>query len=151
MHLNLIPPLALRRQSIAMQEAQIRQRRRKPRGAMPHRRRKIAGRGSGAVLAVERMSQPIRRTHGDGVRDVVGNNGWRVDPDHRVVAGGVGGPMDNVVRFGEAIELRQSQRAAVPLQCGEAARLAFPTGFNSEEAQGVFILLRTVSLTAAAQ
>lgn len=85
------------------------------------------------------MSKPVRRTHGNGVRDVVGNNGWRVDPDHRVVAGGVGGPLDDVVRFDEAIELLYAQRAAVPFQGGEAARLAFPTGFNSEEAQ-VYLL-----------
>lgn len=81
------------------------------------------------------MSKPVRRAHGDSVGHVGGNNGWRVDPDHRIVSRGVGGPLDNVARFGEAIELRQSQRAAVPLQRGETARLAFPTGFNSEEAQ----------------
>jgi hypothetical protein len=52
-----------------------------------------------------------------------------------VVSRGAGGPLDNVVRFGEAIELRQTQRAAIPFESGEAARLAFPTGFNSEEAQ----------------
>ncbi len=48
---------------------------------------------------------------------------------------GAGSPFDNVVRFGEAVELRQTQRAAIPLQRGEAARLALPTGFKSEEAQ----------------
>jgi hypothetical protein len=81
------------------------------------------------------MSKPVRRTHGDGVWDVVGNNGWRVDPNHRIISGGVVGPLDNVVRFGEATELRQTQRAAIPLQRGESARLALPTGVNSEEAQ----------------
>ena len=132
---NLMPALALRRELIAMQEAKIRQRGRKPGGAIVKRRRQVRGRRAGAILAVERMSKPVRRTHGDGVRDVVGNNGWRVDPDHRIVSGGVGGPSNNVVRFGEAIELRQSQRAAIPLQRGEAARFALPTGVNSEEAQ----------------
>jgi hypothetical protein len=97
------------------------------------------------VLAIKRMSKPVRRTHGDGVWDVVGNNDWCVDPDHRIVPGGVGGPLDNVVQCGEAIELRQTQRAAIPLERGEAARLAFPTGFNSEEAQVSSIVIRTVS------
>jgi threonine 3-dehydrogenase len=81
------------------------------------------------------MSKPVRRTRGSGVWGVDGHDGWRVNPDHRIVSRGVGGPLDNVVRFGEAIELRQSQCAAVPLQRGETARFAFPTGFESEEAQ----------------
>jgi hypothetical protein len=81
------------------------------------------------------MSKPVGRTKSDRVRGVNGHDGWRVDPDHRIFSRGVGGPLDNVVRFVEAIELRQSQRAAVPLQRGETARFAFPTGFEPEEAQ----------------
>jgi len=102
---------------------------------MPDREREIGGRWSSVVLAVKRMSKPIRRTKGSGVWGVGGHDGWRVDPNHRIVSRGVGGPLDNVVRFVEAIELRQSQRAAIPLEGGESARLALPTGVNAEEAQ----------------
>jgi hypothetical protein len=48
--------------------------------------------------------------------------------------------LKNVVRFDEAIELRESQRAAIPLEGGETARFALPTGINSEEAQPALIL-----------
>jgi threonine 3-dehydrogenase len=53
------------------------------------------------------------------------------------VSGSIGSPFDDVVRFDEAVELRQTQRAAIPLERGEAARLALPTGFKSEEAQSL--------------
>ena len=129
-----------------MQEAQIRKLRRKPCGPMPDREREIGGRWSSVVLAVKRMSKPIRRTKGSGVWGVGGHDGWRVDPNHRIVSRGVGGPLDNVVRFVEAIELRQSQRAAVPLQRGETARFAFPTGFESEEAQLSLLYLDAFSV-----
>src|SRR5580692_7728631 len=102
---------------------------------MPDREREAGGRRSRMVLAIERMSKPIRRTKGSGVWGVDGHHGWRINPNHRIVSCGVGGPLYNIVRFVEAIELRQSQRAAVPLQRGETARFAFPTGFESEEAQ----------------
>jgi hypothetical protein len=59
--------------------------------------------------------------------------------------------LDNVVRFGEAIELRQSQRAAVPLQRGETARFAFPTGFKSEEAQVSSLYLEAFSVVFVLQ
>jgi hypothetical protein len=102
---------------------------------MPDREREAGGRRSSVVLAVERMSKPVRRTKGSVVWGVHGHYGWRIDTNHRIVSRGVGGPLDNVVRFVEAIELRQSQRAAVPLQRGETAQFAFSTGFESEEAQ----------------
>ena len=51
------------------------------------------------------------------------------------MAGGIRGPLEDAVRFAEAIELRQMQRAAIPLEGGESARLALSTGFKSEEAQ----------------
>ena len=101
---------------------------------MHYRRRQVRGRGPGAILAIQRLSEPVRRAHSNGsgrLRD----DSWRVNPNHRIVPGSVASPFDNVIRFGEAVELRQTQRAAVPLQRGEAARLALPTGFKSEEAQ----------------
>ena len=81
------------------------------------------------------MSEPVRRAHGNGVWDLAWHDGGRIDPNHRVVAGGFRSPLNNVIRFDEAIELRQTQRAAVPLQRSEAARLALSTGFKSQEAQ----------------
>ena len=81
------------------------------------------------------MSEPVRRAHRSGVRDLAGHNSGRIDPNHRVVPGGFRSPLNNVIRFDEAIELRQTQRAAIPLQRSEAARLAFSTGFKSKEAQ----------------
>ena len=92
------------------------------------------------------MCKPVRRTKGSCVWRVDGHHGWRVNPNHRVVSRSVGSPLDDVVRFVEAIELRQSQRTAVPLQRGETARFAFPTGFESEEAQLSLLYLDAFSV-----
>src|SRR5581483_2571065 len=73
-----------------------------------------------------------------------GNDRRRVDSDHRVLARGGIGPLYNFVRFDQAIELRQLQRASIPLKRGETARFALPTGINSEEAQLIRFYLDSV-------
>ena len=60
------------------------------------------------------MGKPVRRAHAGCVGNVQKINtrsqGWdyggRVDPDHRIATRGGVGPFENVIRFGEAIELR---------------------------------------------
>lgn len=123
-----------------MQELTLRERGREPRGPVPNLRQQIGGRGAGAIFAIERMGEPIRRAHDHGVGRFAANNCRGIDPDYGIMAGGLGGPLNNAIRFDEAIELRQTQRAAIPLERGETARLALPTGFKSEEAQLFFIV-----------
>ena len=81
------------------------------------------------------MGEPVRLAHREGAGRIAGNDGGRIDPDDGIIAGGIGGPLNDLIRFGEAIELRQMQRAAIPLEGGESARFALATGFKSEEAQ----------------
>ena len=121
-----------------MQEAQIRKLRGQPCGPMPNRERDWWAK----VLAIERMSKPVRRTRASGLRGEVGASipitasFPAVSAAHWIMSSG----------SVEAIELRQSQRAAVPLQRGETARFAFPTGFESEEAQVFSLYLDAFSV-----
>jgi hypothetical protein len=135
MHFNLVAAFTAGLQQVAVQEMKPREGRGEPCGAMPNLRQQIRRRRARAIFTVKRLSQAIGGAHRERGGRFARHNRRRIDSDNGIMAGGIGSPLNDVIRFCEAIELRQSQRAAIPLERGEATRLALSTGFKSEEAQ----------------
>jgi hypothetical protein len=77
------------------------------------------------------MRQTVRYPHSGCIR----NHERSVDADSSMLRRLSLHPSQDVVRMGEAIESRQMQRAAVPIEGCNAAGLALPTEVNSQEAQ----------------
>ena len=93
---------------------------------------RAAGRISAGVIApVERVGEFVGFAHPGGIRD----DNWRIDAGDGVGAGFRIRPIEDFARFREPQQRAEVQRAAVPIERGEAAGLVFPTKIDAEKSQ----------------
>jgi hypothetical protein len=79
------------------------------------------------------MRQAICDPHAGGIR----NYNRRVNTDSGILASLFLNPSEDILRSGEAIESRQFERAAIPIENRDATGLALPTEIDSQKPQNL--------------